>query len=169
MTLPPEFDSPIERDRPISPSAVAQGFEIGTDGVSAVVVGFDGTDPSRDALAFAAGVARRNGGRLIVVYVIHPGVMTGMSPQAAGVVHSSAIEESENLRAEIVPMLAGLGVHPGFVVREGDVAREIETVAAAEHADAIVVGRSASRAHAVMGSVALALVKHAQRPVCVVP
>jgi nucleotide-binding universal stress UspA family protein len=48
-------------------------FEIGTDGIGALVVGFDGSEPSQDALAFSAGAARRNGARLIIVYAVEGG------------------------------------------------------------------------------------------------
>jgi nucleotide-binding universal stress UspA family protein len=169
MTIPPNADSTSGDSSPTKRTAAESGFEIGTDGVSAVVVGFDGTDPSRDALAFAAGIARRGGGHLIVVYVIRPIGMTGLSPAAGALSLATAREDGEVLRAEIEPELRQFGVSADFVVREGDIAREIEAVADSEHADLIVVGRSSSRTHAVMGSVALALVRHAQRPVSVVP
>jgi len=51
-------------------------FEIGTDGIGGLAVGFDGSGPSHDALAFSAGIARRNGAGLTVVYVIDPGAET---------------------------------------------------------------------------------------------
>ena len=36
-------------------------FEIAKDGIVGLVVGYDESPPSRDAVAFAAGVARRAG------------------------------------------------------------------------------------------------------------
>ena len=46
--------------------------ELGTDGPGAIVVGVDGTPTSLRALAYAAGLARRQRAELIVVYVRSP-------------------------------------------------------------------------------------------------
>lgn len=165
----PDAESFGERERPVAPAVNEQRFEIGTDGISSVVVGFDGTVPARDALAFAIGIARRSPGRLIVVYVIQPSAIGGFSAPAAVAARQTALEEAATLGQEVSEGAALLGVAAAVVVREGDPAREIEAVADNAQADLIVVGRSHARAHAVMGSVAVALVKHAQRPVCVVP
>ncbi|GAA2858220.1 hypothetical protein GCM10020220_054210 [Nonomuraea rubra] len=40
-------------------------FEIGKDGAGLLVVGFDGSGPSRNALAYAAGLARRDDATLL--------------------------------------------------------------------------------------------------------
>jgi nucleotide-binding universal stress UspA family protein len=45
------------------------GFELGTDGPSAIVVGIDGSATSLRASAYAAGLARRQRARLVAVYV----------------------------------------------------------------------------------------------------
>ncbi len=39
-----------------------------------VLVGYDGSEPSRHALAYAAGMSRRLGPRLLVAYVTSPGI-----------------------------------------------------------------------------------------------
>ena len=44
-------------------------FEFGNDGPSVVMVGVDGSETSLRAGAFAAGLARREGSRLVCVYV----------------------------------------------------------------------------------------------------
>jgi nucleotide-binding universal stress UspA family protein len=144
-------------------------FEIGTDGVTSVVVGYDGTDPARDALAFAAGIARRGGGRLLVAFVAPIQALAALAPAGAYAQTLTAREEATELAAEVEALGAELGVAAEWTFRQGDVARELEDYAEAERADIIVVGRSHARGHAVMGSVAVALVRHARRPITVVP
>ncbi|MDT4905845.1 MAG: hypothetical protein QOH52_3861, partial [Pseudonocardiales bacterium] len=45
-------------------------FELGTDGPTRILVGVDGTETSMRAGAYAAGLARRQGARLIALYVV---------------------------------------------------------------------------------------------------
>jgi nucleotide-binding universal stress UspA family protein len=145
------------------------GFEIGTDGMSSVVVGYDGTEPARDALAFAAGIARRNGGRLLVAFIAPVSALSALAPVGAYAQTLTVHEEATQLAEEVRVFAEDLGVPFDWTFRQGDIARELEAYAEAERADAIVVGRSSSRGHAVIGSVAVALVRHARRPVAVVP
>jgi nucleotide-binding universal stress UspA family protein len=145
------------------------GFEIGKDGLAAIVVGYDGSAPSRGALAFAAGVARRERATLHVCVVSVMPALTGAATQAAGPAAAALAEIFEELRADVTPVLRGLGVTHEVVRRNGDPARELEALADQVRADLLVVGRSRSRTHAVMGSVAVHLVRHAGRPVLVVP
>jgi nucleotide-binding universal stress UspA family protein len=151
------------------PEESTSGFEIGTDGVTSVVVGYDGTDPARDALAFGAGIARRGGGRLLVAFVATTAPLTALAPAGAYVQTQTQQEEATQFAAEVKDFATELGVAVEWTYRQGDVARELEAYAEAEKADVIVVGRSSARAHAVIGSVAVALVRHAKRPIAVVP
>ncbi|MGF7238210.1 MAG: universal stress protein [Frankia sp.] len=153
---------------PLDDSAVS-GFEIGTDGIGRLVAGFDGTDPSRDALAFAAGIARRNGAWLVVASVMSVGGLAALSPAGAAAEAQAGRELAEQYRADVAKILDPLGVHWEFVALEGDAPTELEALAEQRHADAIFVGRSSSRAHALAGSVPVRLVRHARRPVVVVP
>ncbi len=154
--------------KPVDDPAVS-GFEIGTDGIGRLVAGFDGTEPSWDALSFASGIARRNGAWLVVASVMSVGGLAGLS--AAGVVAEAEAgrELAEQYRADVAKVLDPLGVRWEFVALAGDVPTELEALAEQRHADAIFVGRSSSRAHALAGSVPVRLVRHARRPVVVVP
>ena len=151
------------------PAPPSSRFEIAKDGVSRIVVGYDGSGPSRDAVAFAAGIARRDRAELVLVYVETPTALTGFADAAGVVVPPVGTGLTEPLEAEILCALHDVGLDTCFVRRAGDVAGGIETVADELRADAIVVGRSAARIHSVVGSVATRLVRIAQRPVVIVP
>jgi nucleotide-binding universal stress UspA family protein len=146
-------------------------FEIGTDGIGGLVVGFDGSDPSQDALAFSAGVARRNGGSLTVVYVIDAATdgMAALVPGGAAVLGVTERDAVAAIRSEVARALDGLVASWEFVSTRGDPAAVLEQVAAERRLDAIVVGRSRSRLHRRLGSVPARLLRTAQRPVAVVP
>jgi nucleotide-binding universal stress UspA family protein len=60
-------------------------------------------------------------------------------------------------------------VHAELILREGDPAREIESVADEVRADVVVVGASMKAGHRLVGSVAVRLVRAGKWPVMVVP
>jgi len=149
-----------------------QQFEIGHDGPTAVVVGVDGSDPSLRAAAYAVGVCRRQGGRLVVVYVREPGggVASLMDTTGAASVavaeHQDAVERAlRDPRA----LADARGVPVQIVVRTGDPYQVLSAVAHEVRADSLVVGSSASIGHRIAGSLAVRLVRNARWPVTVVP
>jgi nucleotide-binding universal stress UspA family protein len=148
---------------------VAQpGFEIGKDGVGAVVLGFDGSPPALHAAAWAAGLARREGGLLIIVYVevlSSPAYWTAVSAAAAA---EADVEFLAELRAELGPLLDERGVAWELLHGQGEPAKVLEAVAEERKADCIVVGRSRHRG-GLLGTVPKSLLAHATRPVVVVP
>lgn len=76
----------------------AYEFERGTDGPKVVLVGLDGSETSLRAVAYAAGLARRQHALLAIVYV-QPPPATGA---ALGVPVAGATEEiAEQLVAEV--------------------------------------------------------------------
>lgn len=149
-----------------------QGFELGTDGPSAILVGMDDTDPASHAFAYAVGLARRQGARLIVVFVI-PGVsIAAVTPAGAGVIaaEEEAYEQTGGeLRDRVKQASAELGVNATFVLAHGDPYNEIKRLADETRADAIVVGASAKAGHRLVGSLAVRLVRAGHWPVTVVP
>lgn len=149
-------------------------FEIGTDGPSLVVVGIDGSRTSMRAAAYAAGLARRQASRLLVVHVVHPmgSALAGASPMAAGLgpaMREAGEEAAIGLAAEIKDAAEHVGVDAEWVVRHGDVAGELRAIADARRADIVVVGSSETAGHRFAGSVALRLVRAGRWPVLVVP
>jgi nucleotide-binding universal stress UspA family protein len=139
-------------------------FEIAKDGITGLVVGYDESPPSRDALAFAAGAARRENAWIIVAFVSTIPAVAAMAPSTIPVMMNAEVDAPE-----VMAGLADLGVQASFQRATGDVATELERIAEESHADAIIVGRSASRVHAYAGSVTTRLIRHARRPICVVP
>ncbi len=137
-------------------------FEIGKDGAGLLVVGFDGSGPSRNALAYAAGLARRDDAALLIAFVEALYATPLWFWAGSPIIPDSTCDLTEELRDE----LRGAGVPWQFVSVRGDAARELETLASAYRADAIVVGRSR---RSWLGSVSSGLAKRARRTVLIVP
>jgi nucleotide-binding universal stress UspA family protein len=154
-------DSPEERARPGQ-------FELGTDGPSTILVGIDGSDTSMHAGAYAAGLARRQGARLICVYVRHtPAMAYGAEIAAAAAVTN---EQVANEIGDLVRQQASLWhIRAEFLSADGDPYSVITKIAHEVSADAIVVGASTRLGHRIAGSLAVRLVKCGKWPVTVVP
>lgn len=146
-------------------------FELGTDGPLTIVAGIDGSDTSMRAGAYAAGLARRQGAKLALVYVqplpssanamAAEGQVTLGNEIAAGLLRQ--IEEAvDRLPDEHLPRWE-------FVTEPGDPFRTLVEIADRLRADAVVIGASQKAGHRILGSVAVRLVKAGRWPVTVVP
>jgi nucleotide-binding universal stress UspA family protein len=148
-------------------------FELGTDGPTVILVGVDDSLTSLRAGAYAAGLARRQGARLVVVYVEQLSAMYGAAASAG----ASAIAEQEraftetaaDLRQRVEEAGAERGVPVTFIAAAGDPYHELRRVADEVRADAVVVGASTKAGHRLVGSLAVRLVKAGRWPVTVVP
>lgn len=144
-------------------------FELGTDGPSRILVGIDGSETSLRAGAYAAGLARRQGSQLIVLFVAPTGGMAAGMAATAG----ALLEAHEQIATEIEQQFAEardrIGVPTTFVRRRGNPYAELVRVAEELRVDAIVVGASTSAGHRLVGSLAGRLVRDAKWPVTVVP
>lgn len=148
------------------------GFELGTDGPSAILVGIDGTPTSMRALSHALGLARRQSAVLVAVHVrSYPtAVAVEWDCGDAAVATRRACDALEaELRAEVTQLAESWGVTCEFVVRRGDPVRELDAEAHARRVDALVVGTSERLGHRVAGSTAVRLVRRTGWPVTVVP
>ena len=149
------------------------GFELGTDGPMVILVGVDDSVTSLRAGAYAAGLARRQGARLVVVYVEQPSAVYGAAAGAgAGALAEQERAHSElaaDLRRRIDEFGADHGVRATFIVAAGDPYHELRRVADEVRADAVVVGASTKAGHRLVGSLAVRLVKAGRWPVTVVP
>ena len=148
-------------------------FELGTDGPRVILVGVDDSVTSLRAGAYAAGLARRQGARLVCVYVEQRSALYGAAGAAgAGVVaaQDQALREAgEDLRRRTEEEAGRLGVPITFIIAVGDPYHELRRVADQVRADAVIVGASAKAGHRWIGSLAVRLVKAGRWPVTVVP
>jgi nucleotide-binding universal stress UspA family protein len=150
----------------------AGSFELGTDGPTVILVGVDGSPTSLRAGAYAAGLARRQRARLVVVYVGPVASMAAAMPGAGGAVavaHDEAFDETSGDLRRQVEGARERGIAATFVARRGDAFSELRRVAGEVRAEAVVVGASAKAGHRLVGSVAVRLVRAGEWPVTVVP
>ena len=144
-------------------------FELGTDGPSLILAAIDGSDTSMRAGAYAAGLARRQGAKVVCVYVGQIAGLAAGVPSAVGALIQMHDSVARNLRAQIEERTPRLGVEVIFIERRGDPYTEITRVADEMRVDAVIVGRSSQRGHRFFGSLAVRLVRDARWPVTVVP
>jgi len=148
-------------------------FELGTDGPKVILVGIDDSVTSLRAGAYAAGLARRQGARLVCVFVEQLSGLYGASTAAgAGAIaaQDQALgETAANLRQRAEEYAGLLGVPVTFITAHGDPYSELRRVADEVRADAVIVGASAKAGHRWVGSLAVRLVKAGRWPVTVVP
>ena len=147
-------------------------FELGTDGPSAILAGVDDSVTGLRAGSYAAGLARRQGARIIAVYVAPIASITLSSPAGAPVYaaeHGAHEETAKELAAQADEIPRARGIPMTFITAHGDPYHEITRIAGETRADAIVVGASLQAGHRLMGSLALRLVRAGKWPVTVVP
>lgn len=135
-----------------------------------VIAGFDNSSASRTALAYASGWAHRNHAGLIVVYVESleaPRSLEAVLAVTAALPTPSCVPL--DLSAFVAEVVAGTQTPWAYLNADGDIARQLEAVADAFQADAIIVGRSRRGRHRLRGSVCRRLVATSRRIVVVVP
>ena len=150
-------------------SAPTPGFELGTDGPSLILVGVDGSRTSLRAAAYAGGLARRQGCRLLAVYVGRISASASMAPAGAAVMSQTFEQIADELKQLMLSRTAEIGIAAEFRSVLGDPLAELTTIAEQTHADAVVVGASEHLGHRIVGSLASRLVRAGKWPVIVVP
>ena len=160
-------DRPEDRLRPEPIQYAAQPRPISL--AHPVVVGYNGSSSSRNARAYAAGLARRLDRPLLMIYVTSPGVYCEpMTGQVVGL-----LRDSDSLERWLLNELdqaadtSELEVH--VRTRRGSPARELASVAAEFSADALVIGAPHRFWTHLLGSIPGCLTRNAHCPVIVVP
>jgi nucleotide-binding universal stress UspA family protein len=147
----------------------ASEFELGTDGPSLILVGVDGSRTSLRAAAYAGGLSRRQGCRLLAVYVSHVSAAAEMAPGAAAAMNETNQEIADELEQLIRGRAAEAGLTVEFRIAHGDPFMQLTKIAEETRADAVVVGTSEHAGHRIVGSLATRLVRAGKWPVIVVP
>ncbi len=163
----PERRRQREQPRPEEMRSPQQPLSVAL--VHPVIAGYDGSASARNALAYAAGLARRLSRPLLVVYVTSPGVYCEpLTGQVVGLARDTdSLERWLLTELDQVTDPGELEVH--VRTRRGSPARELATAAAEFSADALVIGAPRHFWHRVAGSVPGWLARHASCPVIVVP
>ena len=137
--------------------------------VHPVVVGYDGSGSARNALAYGAGMARRLGRPLLIVYVTSPGVYCEpLTGQVVGLLRDADSLERW-LLSELDQAADATELEVHVRTRRGSPARELASIAAEFSADALVIGAPRHFWHHLIGSVPSWLARNARCPVIVVP
>jgi nucleotide-binding universal stress UspA family protein len=150
----------------------ASAFELGTDGPRSIVVGVDGSDSSLRAGAYAAGLARRQGSRLTVVYARNVGGGATVAADLTGAATLARLEELDAIEAELRAELsrAVWDLDVAIDVRRGPAFAVIEKVADEVRAEAVVVGASRGTTFLMPSApLAVQLIRTRRWPVVVVP
>lgn len=134
-----------------------------------VIAGYHGSASARNALAYAAGMARRLGRPLLMVYVTSPGVYCEpLTGQVVGLLRDAdSLERWLLTELDQAADATGLEVH--VRTRRGSPARELSQIAAEFSADALVIGAPRRFWHHLTGSVPGWLARNARCPVIIVP
>ena len=144
----------------------ATGDEPGT-----VVVGLDETRTSLNALDYAAGLARRQGRRLVAVHA-HPVRPVGTAFDFAGVIDDELRwlrERIVTLRAEVSRVAEQCALDASFEVRLGEPLRQLVAVAGERGAEVVVIGAPTRPSRWRPPSLAARLTRRCGWPVVVVP
>jgi nucleotide-binding universal stress UspA family protein len=138
------------------------------------VVGFDGSDSSKRALAFAADRAKTAGANLHLVMVLEWSAYSFHTPEELAERHKRREEELDRANAVIQPAVDEL-TKAGHTVtceaRHGHAAEILSEIASDLGAVQIIVGRTGSSPFAsrMLGSLTISLVQAAPVSVTVVP
>jgi nucleotide-binding universal stress UspA family protein len=137
-------------------------------GVKRIVIAYDGSEGSREALVTGVELARRAGALATLVYVRHaPAPLVGDPFYDRAL--SKELRRGRDVLDEARAYAADSGVAAETELLEGDAAERILELARLRSADLVVVGSRdrGAIAKTLLGSVSQAIVQRADRPVLV--
>ncbi len=134
-----------------------------------IVVGVDGSEDSRCALTWAAGLVEGTAGEIVAVHAL--GLLTHLNDASVVPSMGHRSEVSSRLEREWCQPLIEASVTHRCLVVDGDPVTAVLRAAREEVADLVVVGCRGAGGHPglVLGSTSQQLVYQADRPVVVVP
>lgn len=133
-----------------------------------VLVAVSASEASARARAYAIGLARRQGARLVAVYVQDSAMNVAAAPEVAEVSAQLRADAAADLRLDISDASRHFELPLEFQVRDGEPVRQILALAHELPADVVVVGWSRRRLRW-SRQLASALIRRAELPVVVVP
>ena len=138
--------------------------------IKTMLLGYDGSEPSKKALDVAIKFAKQLGAKLYILYVINVDVTTELFGEYRGKIAEELMDKAKKLVNEAVEKAKSEGVDAEGLVEAGVPAEKIVEVAKNKNADLIVVG-----AHGyggvkklLIGSVSEKVIRLSVRPVLVV-
>ncbi len=140
-----------------------------------IVVGYDDSDASKSALAFATTLAKAQGADLIVAHVLEWSPYSFLTPEELEERHVRRREEmsraEEALLAPVRAELASAGVQAETVIKYGHIADTLAAIIKETGAKQVVIGRTghSTLSSRLFGSVAGTLAQEATVPVTIVP
>lgn len=140
----------------------------GQDGPSVVLVAVDGSRTSLHAVSYAGGLARRQGARLVALWVQAPSTFAALAPEVAFEIDEST-GAADGLRSQLESRAQVDGYELEFLCLQGDPFAQLCKVADELQVDLVVVGASKKLGHRLVGSFAVRLVRAGRWPVTVVP
>lgn len=140
-----------------------------------IVVGYDGSKSAQAALDFATGLAKAQGGSIVVAHVLEWSPYSFLTPTELEERHKRRGEELKRAEeAVLAPVVAGLsdsGVAVSTALRYGHITETLCSIAKDEGAEQIIIGRTghSGLSTRLFGSVAGSLAQAAPVPVTIVP
>ncbi|WP_370574466.1 universal stress protein [Methanomethylovorans sp.] len=142
--------------------------------IRSILIATDGSDNVKNAVNWGIGLAKTNDAKVTALYVVPP---AGVGVAMRGEMWAKALEnhlkdEGEKATAYVVDVGKKEGVEVECVIIDGKVpANGIVDFATENNVDLIVMGTLGltGLTHILLGSVAENVVRHAKRPVLVIP
>ena len=140
-----------------------------------IVVGYDGSDSAKAALAFATDLAKAQGGSIVVAHVLEWSPYSFLTPTELEERHKRRGEElaraEQAVLAPVVEKARASGVSADTELRYGHIAETLCNIADEKSASQIVIGRTghSELTSRLFGSVAGTLAQASPVPVTIVP
>ncbi|WP_299483391.1 universal stress protein [uncultured Roseibium sp.] len=140
-----------------------------------IVVGYDGSSASGNALDFAVNLAKASQSGLVVAHILEWSPYTFLTPTELEERHARRTEELERAKSAVLdPVMQKLsdsGIEAASELRYGHIAETLIKVAEADDVEQLVIGRTghSQLSSRIFGSVAGSLAQASPVPVTIVP